>query len=409
MAARQPRDAFEPILARVVHRLTQKGEHEISWNEPMLGNRPQRARLQPTALYVFGSFARGAPTCGDLDLILEVRVIEGFLPSTRAARTKLLGAVRRADVLIQTVTARNETERFAEAQLVWSPERPDWQENLRKIEVDTNAGHFTRKTDRLPVPLKQLAIWNIEEAERIVERIDSSELTSEWIPLTEIAPRPEDWSEEQQHAARCVEYDAGKATRKLLPFVLQYTFDRINSDIPLRLTHQRTIFQIGGIHSHLGRPEPNVAALDRIDVSALVLSPHIRAGTGGLWVLTRGPHHPVQRAWSEIGSWTQAVGGVPSIMRSTDGDLPYSPWAGDVAIVARSSRRAIAKTIAEEAGWCDLPVAPLRVAGGELLDLMSRLDLVFAPFTDLKVSGDAIEFSKRLRNALRGGGDPESK
>ncbi len=49
-------------------------------------------RFRVKSLYVFGSFARGAPECGDLDLIVGIDVPKGeFVPPEHRVKVTLFG------------------------------------------------------------------------------------------------------------------------------------------------------------------------------------------------------------------------------------------------------------------------------------------------------------------------------
>jgi hypothetical protein len=70
---RLPRAVLERRLERILARIDGEKVFRAEWTETLLGRRRCSATFEIDAVYVVGSFARGAPTCGDLDLLLTVR------------------------------------------------------------------------------------------------------------------------------------------------------------------------------------------------------------------------------------------------------------------------------------------------------------------------------------------------
>jgi hypothetical protein len=97
MTTRKPRDAFLPILERLVRRIAADKVFDVHWKDRYLGNSAQTAHFRVQALYLFGSFARGAPTCNDLDVILEIAVEKGYHPPSSVVISAALGHVPHVD------------------------------------------------------------------------------------------------------------------------------------------------------------------------------------------------------------------------------------------------------------------------------------------------------------------------
>lgn len=118
----------------------------------------KRAEADPLirAVHVFGSYARGAMTCGDLDLLVETnktlprRPLSEWMRKrdpTEAAVRKLARGMPKVEISFIS-TPRNPVslpEKWGVSPtLVWSRERPNATENLAQIYPDPSAGRYTR-------------------------------------------------------------------------------------------------------------------------------------------------------------------------------------------------------------------------------------------------------------------------
>ena len=74
---RQPRARFTRALRRICERLDAQDTHEVTWTERMFPGEMLRGVMRAESLWVVGSYARGAPLCGDLDLVLKLVCVEG--------------------------------------------------------------------------------------------------------------------------------------------------------------------------------------------------------------------------------------------------------------------------------------------------------------------------------------------
>src|SRR5690606_34847941 len=74
---RQPRARFTRALRRICERLDAQDTHEVTWTERMFPGEMLRGVMRAETLWVVGSYARGAPLCGDLDLVLKLVCVEG--------------------------------------------------------------------------------------------------------------------------------------------------------------------------------------------------------------------------------------------------------------------------------------------------------------------------------------------
>lgn len=144
-------------------------------------------------VHVVGSFARGAPECGDLDLVVAVDIVSGRKAPDRTIGHLISRRSPRVQVHIGAPKQNSSGVMFPEAVFLWSKNDRDWRSRLAAMPVNPNATRFERKTDRLPLRLAQLRLYNLEHAEEAAERIRTGELISRWHPLSEIAPAAASW------------------------------------------------------------------------------------------------------------------------------------------------------------------------------------------------------------------------
>jgi predicted nucleotidyltransferase len=203
------------------------------------GQSPARVR----AIYVFGSFARGAPEPSDLDLIVvHDPPTDDQLAPFRAAVSgysydildEALKVMRRFDAAVRKVFRRGGErmdiltgssldevlERFQtlardEVTLVWSEEDRDWQAHIAAIVVDSHAGRFPRNHF---IEVKRTAA-TLADVELVTGLIDERALELERLSLDriEVRLRPEfgicldRWKEGCSFGAECL---------KVLPWAL---------------------------------------------------------------------------------------------------------------------------------------------------------------------------------------------
>ena len=90
---RRHRTSFTRSLQRVAERIDRTFEFEIEWQN-VFDRRKEKTKFCVKTLWAFGSWAKGALFCGDLDLIVDVEVTEGFIPMASALRSVLINGAR---------------------------------------------------------------------------------------------------------------------------------------------------------------------------------------------------------------------------------------------------------------------------------------------------------------------------
>lgn len=285
---RRSRASFTAALERMCSRLDDRSRVIISWKDFL--RRPTSKEFDVTDVWVAGSYARGASTCGDLDVILGVRP-EGWRSAGQIA-ARLFGA--QADVRFYSGTPEKNSSgvAFPESIHIWSP-GARWRDALAAIREDANAGRFARPHDIIPLRAEQIT-GSLELLEDLVALKESGNIDWRFVPWGP-RPTPDPQSGLERHIVDLVEHRWGKQSRTTFPFVWHYlketlpffTFEHI----------ERRELECGGVHISVGRPFPATDRLDELTTSRLALMPHLsRRGPNGIWEIRRGANHPLEQA-----------------------------------------------------------------------------------------------------------------
>jgi len=391
----RPRAHWTGKLARILAAVTSKESYEANWEDSLLGGR-LTGKFVVEAVYVFGSFARGAEVCGDLDLVVEVRRIEGLLPPSALVKRVALGRPTHVDVLIDSFGTDHFRSQFSEARLVWSRALPDWEANVAAIPALPTATRFARKTDALPFPLRCLGTSR-DSAEALVDRIAARELKSTFLPFESINVDTDGWDEHQKHLAMCAGMGAGSATKNVVNWVMQHTFDTTSEPYSFRREDHAGRLHVNDAVIRMGRPNPSATVLDRVDASRLLLVPHLSTRVpGGVWCLERGPEHPVVKAFESVELWVLGSGNVPELVGVDDTVHPGrgTYWQLKWTLDAYSRGSGAARAIREWADDSDV----IRLRGTALLNTLARCDQIFLD-NDESISTEqtAEDFLRALR------------
>ncbi|WP_413770025.1 hypothetical protein, partial [Vibrio vulnificus] len=113
---RYPRESFTKKLIRMCQRLVECSVRTSS-HKDIYGE--FTGEITITSMWVVGSYARGAMTCGDLDMVIGVQT-KGALPSTRAWARSFFGAPSLVRYYPGNPIENMSGIPFPEAVLIWS-------------------------------------------------------------------------------------------------------------------------------------------------------------------------------------------------------------------------------------------------------------------------------------------------
>lgn len=318
---RRPRESFTRSLVGICERLDAKSESTIEYYLPILKARRIGGVMTVKArrLWVAGSYARGALTCGDLDLLIE---LEGdrLAPAHRVGKA-LFGTRPGVRLYGGTLKENESGVAFPEAVLIWADDGSDWRSRIDAIRPDPNAGRFSRENDIIPFRPEQLYVtdglddilaqhaagsirWSFHPIDR--------EGTGVGIARTQ---RPADAyeTEDWDFAVN----NLGRKSRELYEFLISFLDQSEDMELTELETGSRDPWRFGDAVILVGRPAVPLWELDSPDCARLMICPHLSVrGPNGIWVIERGDAHPL------LVHTRQALERQPVYYVTTEGESP---------------------------------------------------------------------------------------
>lgn len=314
LSRRFPRERFTRTLQKLFARVDLQGAYQFNlaytpYRAPTIKG---RVAARVTGVWAVGSYARGAPTCGDLELLVDVDIRWIGLP-TYGDKPHVLGIPDLREVQKQifgtypyvSITDRKRALGWKLIRELGGPLVPtftmesavplygvglDWQVALASIPVDVNAGHYPRKHDALPLRLEQTCM-HVEWAEELVSAWEAGIIEWTFIPFEKrIGLDSELLTVGEAKAAKKAIKFSNQKTIEVMPAALVATRDLrtsvLGSVCDERVFSQEAFeFRFGKCYVH---PEEFLSVARH----TVVLVPHWSArGPNGAWIVTVGPEH----------------------------------------------------------------------------------------------------------------------
>lgn len=298
---RSSRDSFTRSLKRIAKKIDTNNRFEIEFYDDLF-RKKRKSVVRVTNLWAFGSWARGALTCGDLDLIAEVSAEKGHLPFSSNIRRVI---VKRASDVRLYIGRPEQNESGApidDAVLIWSTSNRDWAKNMQAVKADPSAKRFTRKLDIIPLRKRQLG-EKIERLEKLVDLKNSGMIDWEWLPFPDAVVEEKNWSDIARNFFQRVQR-RGKKTIQ----VMKYIIDWFETHDPVYAwefdNYSKVAFVINGNHVNVGQPIVDMRHIDEAFRYSLMLVPHItKRGPNGIWRIKRGSNHSLAKQFHHIKSY----------------------------------------------------------------------------------------------------------
>jgi hypothetical protein len=366
---RRPRAYFTRVLRRICAKLDENSVFEVA--SPRRGMIPSfKGKIGIRKLSVVGSYARGLPTCGDLDLLLELEVIEGSLPGLPALTRRAFGALPDVRYYHGNQTKNSSGVAFGECVCIWS-QRADWAAALVSIREDPHASRPQRR-DAVPLRIEQVDS-DIHERRHLTELMESGNLRWRLIPY-EGGNIPDPLNEMQARVLRIANASWGRKAKALLPDIIKYLLTRVECSL---WGESRARLDMAGVLFYVGYSAPPIASLETPQHARIVIAPHVsRRGPNALWEIERGDQHPLEVAFVDREAYVLCdAHGSPSIATEV-GDR----WNEAAFLELFSSSRAALKWqdyFRSNSDTEDEPIrTPVLYRGRKLLDLLSYADIV---------------------------------
>lgn len=298
--SRRNRDSFTRSLIAICEQLDDKHSGTFSWTHPFVHIECQSS-FTVKSVWVAGSFARGAPTCNDLDLVADMDWHDGPIALPNAV-LKALSLRQKGVSLFDGTPGKNSSQiAFNDAILIWDQNGNDWRSAIKNIGTDPNSGHFSRATDDIPFRPDQLTC-DIEEMANLLKLRDEGLIKWDFTPFGS-PPRHEPPAKDQIEILNLFA-SCGAQTQRLLPHLLLYFHFAQWPTIYRRDRLSRSSFRLGDAVVLVGRPTVPVGLLNALTTTRLMIVPHIRAGAAnGVWCIERGDLHPLTLAGKKLKIW----------------------------------------------------------------------------------------------------------
>ena len=299
---RRQRTSFTHSLQRISERIDNASEFEVEWRDDIVRGK-EKTIFRVKTLWAFGSWAKGALYCGDLDLIADVEVIEGYLPMTPTLRRVLIKGARDVRLYVGTPEENNSGVPVEDAMLIWSVSDKNWKKNIADIKPNPATEKFARKIDAIPLRSEQL-YDEVDYLEKLVDLKTEDSLDWIWVPISNLDLDTTHWSDTAVSFYERLNGHSGKKTMEAMRFIIDWF--EINDPIQTwNYDHSsRAAFTINGNFVHVGHPPIDLRRLDHHSCSGLILVPHItKRGPNGIWKIHRGRKHSLERMFQDVSAY----------------------------------------------------------------------------------------------------------
>ncbi|WDH25071.1 hypothetical protein [Pseudomonas chlororaphis] len=369
---RHSRESFTKKLTRICQRLDVHPIRSITHKHIY---REFTCEIEITSIWVVGSYARGAMTCGDLDLVIGLQN-KGVVPSTRSWAKAFFGSPSLVRYYPGNPSENASGVAFPEAILIWSGPGCDWKAAIDAIKPDIHAGRAARETDAIPLRDEQLRTYDDEYHEAVDMQCDG---LWEWefveIGKQMLAPIPtEVGAEDEAYFKRCAPM-MGRKSQELIPAIIKLMREQEPSGSWSSADSYRSKFRCGSSEIHLGRPAIPIDFFDYSPwVRQLILIPHSSArGPNGAWIIRRGPKHSDLQALEGKHAYYLMNSGQPNTIIYCDRSQYWPPAAIEL-LETHEEAQDLAAQFADEDDLEEPEIG--KAEGPDLLALIGLVDIV---------------------------------
>ena len=284
---RLARAEMTKALVAMCARLDESGVSHAQYTHEYAGD--VISLFTPARLWVFGSYARGATECGDLDVLIELDYQAGPCPPAEVVANVLFGEVGRLSLFLGTPEQNKAGFDITDAVLIWSGKGSDWRGAIDSINVDTDAGRFEREHDQLPLRPQQFAA-GMDTRSLVSWGIRNGVFDSQFIPLESLDTSAFEPEAGNEAVLATLAHCPDQQTQALIPAIYK-AIEPLEPNAPV-VPGGEADFACGAIVIGVGKPYLMPWHLESDAVSHLPLVPHIsERGPNGIWILSRGPEY----------------------------------------------------------------------------------------------------------------------
>lgn len=391
---RLPREAFTKKLRRLCERLDGPQPRTVAFKD-WFHHDPQTSDVSITSLWVVGSYARGAPDCGDLDVVVTIKWT-AHEPSTRAVARTFFGTLPYVRYYSGDPKKNTSGVEFPEAVLIWSAPGCNWASAITSVRLDPTAGRAARETDVIPLRLEQL-YGEINDLKKLVEKREQGVLEWEFVEIDRglLSPIEEDPFRNEDLLLRYAS-GWGQKPRQLVPAIIRLMrqWEPYGSWSSSR--NGRTTMKCGGTEVRVGQPAVWLHHLDQnLSLRQLALVPSISArGPNGAWIVRRGLNHPdLKTLGSRYVYYLADEEGRPDVVSAhSEGDH----WGGGTDLLDLFSTKEAAQHQADGFNEGDEPfnLNVGRADGAEILALTGLSEAIYLDGTLLAVEHGGTRYAE---------------
>lgn len=395
--ARTPRELFTARLRKICANISGAPRQAVSYKDE--DRKPTGGLVIAKRLWVFGSYARGALTCGDLDLMLEV---EG-VASRGAILKAFIGTLPNVRTFFGTPELNATGHTMKEAVLVWAPGL-DWEAALNSIVPDSSAGRFERPTDLVPFRPEQDGL-TFRQREMLVNLQKEGLISWRFLPLSSLELHHEPERDTLMHCdeAWVMHCYSGRSESKkrLTPVVVGLARKLAQEKCPdarIEWGVGNKHIRVGGTIIQAGTLDLDLEELERYSATGIAYIPPLSTrGPNGVWLIERGPKLSLVKAFADVKAW---------VVKTPSGEIPLV-YSRQYAVKSSTDEKGLRLYRTQAAAQLDAEYHfhdeddPRRetmschaalIEGPELLEAIARADLVFPPYlppTPLTYGGEA--------------------
>lgn len=405
---RTPRSTFTKRLSSICSRLDKCPVKVTSLQELFYGKTPDM-NISAQALWVVGSYARGALTCGDLDLVMQCSAdsVEPDIcavPAPWTVSKALAGGQVGVRIHEGTPLSNTSGVKFSEAVLIWQPGM-DWQAAIESIRLNPDFTRYERPSDAFPFRSEQMrGTW--DSANNLLKQFKAGVIQWTFRPLSALTPVFEPDTSEEIKALRVLG-NASQMKKKLAPLTLGFIRE-FRKTMAVQPALSVSIFspwvEVGPHRVVVDRVDLAMVDLDDISCASISFIPSLNMrGPNGVWTVERGPNHPLVKQVQHARAWcTLDENNSPVVWKAHTQTLDETVSLVDMFSTQEGAQGDADVLNADCAPCAGQPghLVPRLLAGRKLLEVFGMAEALVLDGTAFALTHNAVAYCKDFNDEI---------